>query len=404
VGYLYDAEGQRVAKGTLSQFSCNLNPHTNGYPTNGFTVTHEYLHDASGGQFTEFDGQGLWLHTNVFAEGQIVATYKDDGQGVHFHFTDWLGTRRVQTDYKGDPELQCQGGSFGDALTCLPTTNASDATEIHFTGKERDQESGLDLMGFRYYASTMGRFMSPDHLGGKLEDPQSLNRYAYARNNPLVYTDPTGMNFGLPCSGGNTDTCNNGLQGSWQHDADGNRTKVDAISIGNKDGTLQDVSSNNTGTYIASFDGKNVSLTNSSGTTQNGSWLQGTADVKGISGGGDLSSKFSFTFSDHGGGNQRLNASWAFSGSNEDAVRALEKAGYSISSLDNRFNNELQPPAGGSLIHMRTPGDFPGGADSGHAIIDIYPKVSVPASGEVHVGEHNPTTPLGFILHQAEIH
>jgi RHS repeat-associated protein len=151
------------AKGKLSQFSCNLNPDTNGNPTNGFTVTHEYLHDASGGQFTEFDGQGLWLHTNVFAEGRIVATYKDDGQGVHFHLTDWLGTRRVQTDYKGDPELQCQGGSFGDALICSPiTSNAADATEIHFTGKERDTESGLDYFGARYYASSMGRYLSPD--------------------------------------------------------------------------------------------------------------------------------------------------------------------------------------------------------------------------------------------------
>ena len=39
------------------------------------------------------------------------------------------------------------------------------------TGKERDSESGLDNFGFRYYASTMGRFMSPDPLGGHLELP-----------------------------------------------------------------------------------------------------------------------------------------------------------------------------------------------------------------------------------------
>jgi hypothetical protein len=59
------------------------------------------------------------------------------------------------------------------------------------------------------------------------------------------------------------------------------------ISIGNKDGQLQDVSANNTGTYTGSFDGTNVSLTNSSGATQNGSWLQGTDPVTGISGGGN---------------------------------------------------------------------------------------------------------------------
>jgi len=63
----------------------------------------------------------------------------------------------------------------------------------HFTGKERDAESGNDYFEARYFGSSMGRFLSPDPLGGSLANPQSLNRYAYALNNPLVNTDPTGM-------------------------------------------------------------------------------------------------------------------------------------------------------------------------------------------------------------------
>jgi len=39
----------------------------------------------------------------------------------------------------------------------------------------------------------MGRFMSPDPLGGKLVDPQTLNKYSYVRNNPINLTDPTGL-------------------------------------------------------------------------------------------------------------------------------------------------------------------------------------------------------------------
>jgi RHS repeat-associated protein len=68
-----------------------------------------------------------------------------------------------------------------------------------YTGKERDAESGLDYFGARYYASSMGRFMSPDWSVkiepvpySKLDDPQSLNLYAYARNNPLSNVDPDG--------------------------------------------------------------------------------------------------------------------------------------------------------------------------------------------------------------------
>ena len=65
-----------------------------------------------------------------------------------------------------------------------------------FTGKERDSESGLDYFGARYYASGMGRWMSPDWSAkvepvpyAKLDNPQSLNLYTYALNNPLRNID-----------------------------------------------------------------------------------------------------------------------------------------------------------------------------------------------------------------------
>lgn len=71
-----------------------------------------------------------------------------------------------------------------------------------FTGKERDPESGLDNFGARYDSSSMGRFMSPDPLyieAHRLADPQRLNLYAYARNNPANFTDPTGLDVTLKC-------------------------------------------------------------------------------------------------------------------------------------------------------------------------------------------------------------
>ena len=61
-------------------------------------------------------------------------------------------------------------------------TTALNPLHYKFTGKERDAESGLDNFGARYYASGLGRFMSPDPLGislGRMINPQLLNRYAY---------------------------------------------------------------------------------------------------------------------------------------------------------------------------------------------------------------------------------
>ena len=67
------------------------------------------------------------------------------------------------------------------------------------TGKERDQESGNDYFGARYYGSSMGRFLSPDDVGGHIENPQTLNLYSYVANNPLSRTDPTGHDFYQSC-------------------------------------------------------------------------------------------------------------------------------------------------------------------------------------------------------------
>jgi RHS repeat-associated protein len=70
---------------------------------------------------------------------------------------------------------------------------------IPSTGKERDAESGNDYFGARYYASSIGRWMSPDWSAkeelvpyAKLDDPQSLNLYSFVHNNPLSRTDPDG--------------------------------------------------------------------------------------------------------------------------------------------------------------------------------------------------------------------
>jgi len=67
------------------------------------------------------------------------------------------------------------------------------------SGKERDTESGNDYFLARYYSSAMGRFLSPDWSAkqdpvpyARLDNPQTLNLYAYLRNNPLAGVDADG--------------------------------------------------------------------------------------------------------------------------------------------------------------------------------------------------------------------
>ena len=73
------------------------------------------------------------------------------------------------------------------------------------TGKERDQESQLDYFPARHYAYNLGRWMSPDWSAqiapvpyAAINDPQSLNLYAYLRNNALASVDLDGHDDSLP--------------------------------------------------------------------------------------------------------------------------------------------------------------------------------------------------------------
>jgi RHS repeat-associated protein len=72
-----------------------------------------------------------------------------------------------------------------------------------YTGKPFDLTTGLYYFGARFYLPTIQRFISEDSLAGTAIDPQSLNRYVYARNNPLTITDSTG-HAGNPMGKGTT--------------------------------------------------------------------------------------------------------------------------------------------------------------------------------------------------------
>jgi RHS repeat-associated protein len=91
-------------------------------------------------------------------------------------------------------------------VVCAPDTRFVQPCS---TGKERDQESGNDYFGARYYASSMGRFLSPDTMPGSPDDPQSWNLYNYVLNNPLKNIDPDGHDVQVCDNDGQCKTISN---------------------------------------------------------------------------------------------------------------------------------------------------------------------------------------------------
>jgi RHS repeat-associated protein len=252
-GYFYDAMGTRVAKGSLSSFSCN-------FASNGFTPTTSYVLGLGGEQITELSVSGTagsylsaWKHANVFGGLGLAATYSLTGSSTaptstYFALNDWLGTKRAEVGTivgsNGSPQPCVSTFSslpYGDGLTpgsLAGYATCADATEHHFTGKERDIESGNDYFGARYDSSAMGRFLSPDPSMDSvaLRNPQTWNRYSYTLNNPLKFIDPTGMCWVAAPSGVGTY--------DWMSSPNSGQTCYDAVATSNGS-TLTMYGSNN---------------------------------------------------------------------------------------------------------------------------------------------------------------
>jgi RHS repeat-associated protein len=180
--YLYDGNGDRVEK-------CVAATSTTACPTSGSNGS-LYWKGATSAALSETDLSGNVLNTYIFFNGQRVARSDSTGT-IHYYFSDHLGSHGVVENATGstceqDIDYYPYGGAENDYCPNV-------VQKYKFTGKERDSESGLDYFGARYDASNLGRFMTPDSgVDQHPEEPQSWNLYAYARNNPLLFVDPSG--------------------------------------------------------------------------------------------------------------------------------------------------------------------------------------------------------------------
>ena len=120
---------------------------------------------------------------------------KTSSAAVYYYLEDHLGTSRAITNSSGSKCYDADFYPFGGERVL---TNSC-PQNYKFTGKERDAESGNDDYGARYYASSLGRFLSPDWSAipvpvpyANLSNPQTLNLYAMVSDNPETFADLDG--------------------------------------------------------------------------------------------------------------------------------------------------------------------------------------------------------------------
>jgi RHS repeat-associated protein len=185
--YTYDALNRRIAK-TVDADGAGA-----GVPT-----TEHYVYDGEQVilEFFDVDGPGSAIQPvpvvrNLFGPGiDMILAQQQIGTGdTRWLLTDHLGTVRDLVGSTGLLLNHLQYDSFGNLLAqSVPTKT----TRYGFTGRELDTSLGLYYYRARYYSPELGRFLQEDPLGFI----DGTNSFGYVSNNPLIYTDPTGL-FGI---------------------------------------------------------------------------------------------------------------------------------------------------------------------------------------------------------------
>jgi RHS repeat-associated protein len=179
--YLYDGGGRRTLKVVRTQGG--------GVETTVYVDgTFEHHRWTEAGR----PRQCTWLHV-MDGRNRVAIVRAGDprpgaaGPAVQYHLADHLGSSHVVVGGAGPGDR-----AFVDREEYHPYGETSFGSfgrkRYRFSGKERDEESGLGYFEARYYASWLARWTSCDPAG--TVDGPSL--YVYARDNPLTYGDPAG--------------------------------------------------------------------------------------------------------------------------------------------------------------------------------------------------------------------
>src|SRR5574341_221171 len=156
---------------------------------------------ATTAEYTEVNNSGIitWSKSYVYLGNRLLSTLTANGNGgeaIQFHHPDRLGTRLV-TDPLNGTFFEQQTLPFGTTLNeSLPVGATFGSTTRRFTSYERSDTTKLDYALNRHYDAQQGRFTQVDPIGMKsarLDNPQTLNLYAYCTNDPVNHSDPDGL-------------------------------------------------------------------------------------------------------------------------------------------------------------------------------------------------------------------
>jgi len=190
--YSYDAEGRLlgVSGGASATYSYDGNSlRVKKAVSGGTTTVYVFAGQQDIAEYDSGASPAAPSREYIYGNGKLLSTIT--GSTTVYHHQDHLSVR-MTTDSSGNVAGQQGHFPFGESWY-----SSNNTSKFVFTNYQHDSETGLDYALARYYDSRMGRFCSPDPVEGQPNDPESWNRYSYARNNPINITDPSGKFFGF---------------------------------------------------------------------------------------------------------------------------------------------------------------------------------------------------------------
>ncbi|MDB5279413.1 MAG: spvB [Ferruginibacter sp.] len=219
--YVYDSNGQRVRKvienGNLVKERIYLNTYElyREKQNNVVSTARETLHIMD-------DKQRIALiETRTSGEDNGLPFL------IRYQYTNHLGTACLELDNNAAIISYEEYYPFGSTAFQAMRNQTETAKRYRYTGKERDEESGLYYHGARYYAPWLARWTAVDPTGIK----DGINDYVYCSNNPVLKKDLNGMD-------GGTWTTTYDANGQPVYSSTGDQAKKDLGKVGGTVGKL----------------------------------------------------------------------------------------------------------------------------------------------------------------------